>query len=118
MLKVYAHQSCSTCRNALKFLQARKIHHRVLAIRETPPSPAELRQALRTVGEIRKLFNSSGLDYKTMDLKSKLPGLTQEQALNLLAGNGNLVKRPFVIDDKHCLVGFREEAWRLYFQGR
>src|SRR5215212_2757161 len=68
-LKVYAYSGCSTCRNALKFLAEHEIPHEVVPIRETPPKPAELRRMLEHKGgEIRRLFNTSGLDYKAQGL--------------------------------------------------
>ncbi|MES2476672.1 MAG: arsenate reductase family protein [Verrucomicrobiota bacterium] len=112
MLTVYAYQNCSTCRNALKWLTARAIPHQVKAIRETPPSVAELRSALQANdGDLRKLFNTSGTDYRALGLKDSLPTLTEAEALALLHENGNLVKRPFVIGDAISLVGFKEAEW-------
>lgn len=112
MLKVYTYAKCSTCRNAVKFLREHEIAFKEVAIRETPPSLAELKQALGSKeGKVRALFNTSGLDYKAMGLSAKLPKMTDEEALNLLAANGNLVKRPFVVGKDIWLVGFNEEEW-------
>jgi len=111
-LRVYSYSGCSTCRNALKFLAAHGIPHEVLPIRETPPKPAELRQMLKHVGgEIRKVFNTSGLDYKAMNLKEKLPAMSTEEAIELLSTKGNLVKRPFVLGEGVGLVGFKPDQW-------
>jgi arsenate reductase len=63
-------------------------------------------------GQLRKLFNTSGADYKTLGLSAKLPALSEVEALALLASNGNLVKRPFALGDGVALVGFDEAAWR------
>ena len=113
MLKVYAYAKCDTCRKALKFLRANEIAFEEVAIRETPPSKPELRTMLAAQeGELRKLFNTSGGDYKALGLSAKLPGLDVEEALDLLAANGNLVKRPFAIADDVHLVGFDEARWR------
>ncbi len=113
MLKVYTYAKCSTCRNAVKFLRGHKIEFKELPIRETPPSPVELKAALKSRdGNVRALFNTSGLDYKALGLSAKLPTLSEEEALNLLASNGNLVKRPFVVGRDVHLVGFDEEAWK------
>ena len=107
-----ANRSCSTCRNALKFLAEHDIPHEVLPIRETPPKPAELRQMLKHMrGEIRKLFNTSGLDYKAMGLKDRLPSMSVDEAIELLSANGNLVKRPFVLGAGVGLVGFKSDQW-------
>lgn len=113
MLKVYTYAKCSTCRNAVKFLKAAKISFQEIPIRETPPSLHELKEMLTAKdGEVRKLFNTSGLDYKAMGLSTKLPAMKQSEALGLLAKNGNLVKRPFAIGEKVHLIGFDEAAWK------
>jgi arsenate reductase (glutaredoxin) len=112
MLTVYAYKNCSTCRNALKWLAARGIPHEEKAIRETPPSVAELENALGSHGgDLRKLFNTSGLDYRSLDLKNRLPRMAEPEALALLHENGNLVKRPFVSGEHISLVGFKEAEW-------
>ncbi|RYD32318.1 MAG: arsenate reductase family protein [Verrucomicrobiaceae bacterium] len=112
MLTVHAYQKCSTCRDALKWLTARGIPHEVKAIRETPPSVTELKTVLQaTGGDIRKLFNTSGVDYRELGMKDKLPTLSEAEALELLSKNGNLVKRPFVLGDGKALVGFKESDW-------
>jgi arsenate reductase len=112
MLKVYTLSNCDTCRKAVKWLRAKDIAFEERAIRETPPSPAELRKALAALGgERRKLFNTSGQEYRAQKLGEKLPELSDAAALALLAGNGSLVKRPFLIGDGVALVGFDETAW-------
>lgn len=115
MLKVYAYKNCDTCRKALKWLEAKKIPHQALAIRETPPSQKELKTVLAAVGDLRKLFNTSGGDYKALNLKDKLPKMSEAEAIKLLASNGNLVKRPFVLGDDVALTGFKEEDWKQAF---
>ena len=111
-LRVYAYSGCSTCRDAIKFLKEHKIDHEVLPIRETPPKEGEFRKMLKHVGgEVRKLFNTSGLDYKAEGLKDRLPRMSTEEALALLTSNGNLVKRPFVLGDEVGLVGFKPDQW-------
>ena len=117
MLKIYTLSNCDTCRSALKWLRARGIEFEERAIRETPPSPAELREMLQAKnGEFRPLFNTAGRDYRDQKLADKMPGMTASGALLLLAENGNLVKRPFVVGDGIALVGFDEKAWGLAFQ--
>jgi len=114
MLKVYAYSGCSTCKNAIKWLKGRGIECEEIAIRETPPTVGELKGMLAAQGdELRRLFNVSGMDYRSLGLKDTLPGMSTEAALELLAGNGNLVKRPFVVDagKKVYLVGFKEAEW-------
>jgi arsenate reductase (glutaredoxin) len=115
MLKVYQYQKCSTCRDALKWLEKKKIKHQILAIRETPPSVAELKEMLRTHGSLKKLFNSSGMDYKALGMKDKLPQMTEADALQLLSTHGNLVKRPFVLGKGVALLGFKQEEWAKAF---
>lgn len=81
-------------------------------ITKEPPSITELKKMLNFQGdEIKKLFNTSGLLYKEMELKNKLPHLNQDQALQLLASNGMLIKRPFLIGKDFGLVGFKESIW-------
>lgn len=112
MLKVYTYAKCDTCRKAVRFLKERGIAFREIPIRETPPSVPELKAVLRSCGgEIRRLFNTSGGDYKALGLSAKLPALAEEEALALLAGNGNLVKRPFVVGEGTHLAGFKEADW-------
>lgn len=114
MLKLYAYQGCSTCRNAIKWLNQNGVAFEEIAIRETPPPVAELRSVLDACGgDLRRLFNTSGLDYRALGLKDKLPAMTTDSALKLLSTNGNLVKRPFAIDaaKKVFLVGFKEDEW-------
>lgn len=114
MLKLYAYRGCSTCRNAMKWLDAHGIKFEEHAIRETPPSTAELRAMLKArKSGLRPLFNTSGMDYRALGLKDRLPGLSQDEALALLTQNGNLVKRPFALDPAKgvFLTGFKEAEW-------
>ena len=116
MLKVYLYQGCSTCRNAVKWLKQHDIPFEERAIRETPPSLAELRSVLDArAGNLRAIFNTSGLDYRALGLSEKLPTMPIDDALKLLTSNGNLVKRPFVIDTTKAihLVGFKEPEWAV-----
>lgn len=114
LMKIYAYQGCSTCRNALKWLKEKGIAHREIAIRETPPTLVELKAMLAARGgDLRALFNTSGMDYRALGMKDKLPGMPVDAALKLLSENGNLVKRPFGIDSKAGvhLVGFKADEW-------
>ena len=113
MLKAYTHATCDRCRAATKWLRAQGVAFTEIAIRETPPSLAELRAMLAARdGDLRRLFNTSGKDYREQKLGEKLASLDVDTALGLLAKNGNLVKRPFVIGDGVALVGFDEKGWR------
>ncbi len=112
MLKVYTYANCDTCRRAVKWLRAQGLTFSEHPIRETPPTAAELRTMLAEQGgEIRRLFNTSGRDYREQNLGEKLAGMTPTGAIELLAHNGNLVKRPFLLGPQAGLVGFNEAAW-------
>jgi arsenate reductase len=111
-LKVYTYANCDTCRRAVKWLRAHDVAFVEHPIRETPPPTAELRTMLAAQGgELRRLFNTSGRDYRELKLGGKLPAMSELAALVLLAGNGNLVKRPFLLGGKVALIGFDETAW-------
>ena len=112
-MKVYAYKNCSTCRKAIKYLDTTKRDYTEIAIRETPPTRAELKAMLKVYdGDIRKLFNTSGGDYKAMGLKDKLPKMSEAKAIDLLSKNGNLVKRPFVVVGNTGMVGFKIDEWK------
>ena len=111
-LKVYAYKGCGTCQKAFKYLSNKGIAHAIVPIREQPPSKAELKKMLaRYDGKIRELFNIAGGDYRRLNLKDRLTTMLPTEAIDLLAGNGNLVKRPFVINGGEGLVGFKQEEW-------
>jgi arsenate reductase len=113
VLTVYAYEKCSTCRKALGWLRDQGITCTIKPIREQPPSAAELTRMLKAQGgALRSLFNTSGADYRALGLGAKLPGLTTAEAISLLAGNGNLVKRPFVVGPGVHLVGFDAARWK------
>jgi arsenate reductase len=114
-LRVYAYGKCDSCRKALRFLRERNVAFDIVPIREQPPAIVELRQVLRFVDDLKRLFNTSGQDYRAMGLGAKLPALTEDEVLTLLASNGNLVKRPFVVSENWGTAGFNEAAWRAKF---
>jgi arsenate reductase len=96
----------------MQWLASHRIAVEVKAIRETPPSFAELKAALDFMGgDIRKLFNTSGLDYRALGMKDRLPTMSEEEALQLLSQNGNLIKRPLLIEEGRALAGFKPEVW-------
>ena len=112
MIKLYMYKGCDSCRKAKKWLQSKSIDFKEVAIREEAPSKSELREALLFHDmNLRRLFNVSGGAYRAMDLKEKLPKMSQDEALDLLQGNGNLVKRPFLVTEKACAAGFDPEIW-------
>ena len=111
-LRLYEYKGCDTCRRAKKFLESRGLAFDAIPIREQPPTESELKRMLAIYGgDLRRLFNTSGGDYKAMKLAERLPKLTDAEALGLLAANGNLVKRPFLLADKSGLVGFKQPEW-------
>ena len=113
----YTYSNCSTCRDAVKWLRAHGVAFVEKPIRETPPSVAELQRMLGyQSGNLRRLFNTSGQEYRALGLADKLPAMTEMEALALLAGNGRLVKRPFVLGDAFGLVGFNQAEWEVAFR--
>lgn len=115
-LKVYHLPQCSTCKGALKWLRARGVEFEERHIKETPPSATELKKmVLAQGGEWRRVFNTSGLEYRGLGLAEKLPAMTDAEKLSLLAGNGMLVRRPFVLGPGVGLVGFDEARWAVVF---
>lgn len=111
-LTAYTLANCDTCRRAVKWLRAHDLRFVEKPIRETPPTRPELLAMLAAQGgELRRLFNTSGRDYRELKLGEKLPGLSEDEVLGLLARNGNLVKRPFLLGPGAGLVGFDEESW-------
>ena len=111
-MKLYEYKGCDTCRRAKKFLAERGLAFEAIPIREQPPTKAELKRMLGIyAGDLRRLFNTSGGDYKAMKVAERLPTLTEAEALDLLAANGNLVKRPFLLTANGGLVGFKQPEW-------
>jgi arsenate reductase len=111
-LTAYLHPKCGTCQRARQWLAAHGIGFAEKDIRATPPSLAELRTMLTALGGKRgRLFNTSGLEYRGQGLAARLPGMGDAEALALLAGNGMLVKRPFLLGPGVALVGFDAKAW-------
>ena len=103
---------CGTCRKAKKWMEERNISFEERPIKEENPSLEELKDWHAKSGlPLKKFFNTSGLVYKSLGLKDKLPGMTEEEQLRLLASDGMLVKRPLVILEDKILAGFREKEW-------
>ena len=103
---------CSTCQKAKKWLDEHGISYTDRHIKEDRPSYEELSFWYKTSGlPLKKFFNTSGLLYKSMNLKEKLPTMTEEEQLRLLATDGMLVKRPIVVTERTVLVGFKEVQW-------
>ena len=103
---------CSTCRKAKKWLQENNIDFTDRHIVDENPTKDELKEVISKSGlPVRKLFNTSGNVYKSLNLKSKMDSLSEDEMLELLSSNGMLVKRPLVIGDNFALVGFKEDAY-------
>ena len=103
---------CSTCRKAEKYLQDHKIEYTKRDIKTDNPTAGELRSWQKNSGlPLKKFFYTSGLQYKALGLKDKLPQLNEEEQLQLLAADGMLVKRPILLTDGNVLVGFKETEW-------
>lgn len=103
---------CSTCQRAKKFLDERDVVYTDRHIKEDNPSADELRTWWKASGlPLKKFFNTSGLVYKDLELKDKLPNMTEEEQLALLATDGMLVKRPILVGGDFVLVGFKEADW-------
>ena len=104
--------NCSTCKRARKWLEAQGITFTARHIREDAPTADELRAWRALSGlPLKRFFNTSGLKYKELALKDKLPGMSVEEQLALLASDGMLVKRRILVGDGFALVGFREAEW-------
>jgi Spx/MgsR family transcriptional regulator len=112
-LKVYEYSKCGTCRKGLKFLDSHNIPYEKIPIVEKAPTKGEIKKMIKYyAGNIRRLFNTSGSVYRELGLSSRIKTMDAEEAVDLLASNGMLVKRPFVLADKFGLVGFKEEEWK------
>ena len=103
---------CSTCQKAKKWLDSQEIEYTERHIVEENPTYEELEEWHQKSGlSLKKFFNTSGMLYKEMKLKDKLPEMSEDEQLKLLATNGMLVKRPLLLDEDKVLVGFKEKEW-------
>ena len=109
---------CTTCQKAQKWLDETGAAYTVRNIKEDNPTRAELEQWHQRSGlPLKRFFNTSGLQYKALGLKDKLPEMSQEEQLDLLATDGMLVKRPILVGDDVVLVGFRQAEWDAALKG-
>ena len=112
MIKFICYPKCTTCQRAKKWLDDNKIKYELRDIKLDNPSLEELSEWYNKSGlPIKRFFNTSGLLYKSLDLKNKLPEMSKDEMLKLLATDGMLVKRPLLIGDSFVLVGFKETEW-------
>ena len=103
---------CSTCQKAQKWLDEHGVPYSLRMIREEKPNAEELRAWQERSGlPLKRFFNTSGLQYKALDLKNRLPEMSEEEQIALLASDGMLVKRPLLVGDDFVLVGFREAEY-------
>lgn len=115
MFRVYSYANCDSCRKARRFLKEAGTSFEEVPIRELPPSKQELEVVLHAMhGNLRKLFNTSGADYRKANLGELLDTMSVGEALELLAANGNLVKRPFVVAGTTGICGFSPETWKNF----
>ena len=112
MLKFICYPKCTTCQKAQKWLDENKIEYELRNIKFNNPTFEELTEWYNKSGlPIKKFFNTSGLLYKSLDLKNKLPEMNESEMLRLLSTDGMLVKRPLLIGDDFVIVGFKQNEW-------
>ncbi len=106
------YEKCSTCQKALKWLELKGIEYQKRPIKEKNPSREELKTWHDKSGlPLKRFFNTSGMLYREMELKDRLPHMSEEEQLTLLSTDGMLVKRPLLVSDKGVYPGFRENEW-------
>lgn len=111
-MKVLCYPKCGTCKKAIKWLEENGIEYEYRDIVQENPSQKELKEWHKKSGlPIKKFFNTSGLKYKELNLKDKIPEMTDAEIYKLLASDGMLVKRPLVVADDKILTGFKEAEW-------
>lgn len=111
VVKVYQYSKCSTCRKALKWLDGRGVDYEPVDIVSAPPKKQELQRALKSGVPLKKLFNTSGASYRDGKFGERLPSMSEAQALDALAADGKLIKRPLVLGKGLALVGFDAAAY-------
>ena len=112
MIKVYCYSRCSTCKKALKWLDENKIEHEIIDIKADHPDENTLREYYSMSGlPLKRFFNTSGIPYREMGLSKKLPDMSENEQLALLATDGMLFKRPLLVGDDFVLTGFKEAEW-------
>ena len=113
MVKFICYPKCTTCQKARKWLDDNKIEYEFRDIKLDNPTLDELTEWYKKSGlPLKKFFNTSGLLYKSLDLKSKLPTMTEDEMFKLLASDGMLVKRPLLIGEDFVLAGFKDTEWK------
>lgn len=116
MLKFICYPKCSTCQKAKKWLDDNKIEYESRDIKLDNPTADELAAWHKASGlPLKKFFNTSGILYKSLDLKNKLSEMTDDEMLSLLASDGMLVKRPLLVGENFVLIGYKEKEWSEKF---
>ena len=114
MLQFVCYSKCSTCKKAQKWLDEHKIEYTFRDIKVPNPSAEEILSWQRKSGlPLKRFFNTSGMLYRSLNLKDKLPTMTEEEMLIYLSTDAMLVKRPILVGENFVLVGFKEEQWKL-----
>lgn len=112
MMKIYCYDRCSTCKKALKWLDEKGIEYELIDIKCDNPDKETLEKYYRASGlPLKRFWNTSGIPYREMGLSRKLPEMSEDEQLSLLATNGMLVKRPLLVGDDVVLTGFKESEW-------
>lgn len=112
MLKFICYPKCTTCQKAKKWLDEHSVEYELRDIKTDNPTYAELSEWYKMSElPLKKFFNTSGLLYKSMELKTKLPDMSEEEMLSLLSSDGMLVKRPILVGDDFVLTGFKQAQW-------
>jgi len=112
MMKFICYPKCTTCKKAQAYLTNNAVSFELRDIKQNNPSEEELRAWHKTSGlPLKKFFNTSGLQYKALQLKDKLPTMSEDEQFAILASDGMLVKRPILVTDTTVLVGFKEAEW-------
>lgn len=113
IMKFICYPKCTTCQKAKRFLDDNGASYELRDIKLDNPTREEISEWVEKSGlDIKKFFNTSGLLYKSMSLKERLPSMTDDEKLDLLASDGMLVKRPILVTEESVLVGFKEEQWK------
>ena len=113
MVKVYCYSRCSTCKKALKWLEENDVEHEVVDIKEKNPDEKTLRKYHKISGlPLKRFFNTSGIQYRELELSKRLPEMSEDEQFKLLASDGMLVKRPLLVGKDFVLTGFKEEEWK------
>ena len=112
MLKVYCYSKCSTCKKALNWLDENNVKYEVVDIKVDHPDSDTLRRYFAMSGlPLKRFFNTSGIQYREMELSKKLPDMSEDEQIALLATDGMLVKRPLLVGDDFVLTGFKQSEW-------